>query len=41
MVFEIELQHAESTHTLVQLQNPEFMKQFQDELQVDQFFKFM
>ena len=36
---EIELQHAESTHTLVLIQIPEFMPQFQDELLLDQFFK--
>ena len=39
MVLERELQHAESTLFLVQIQIPEFMQQFQDELKVDQFFK--
>ena len=31
MVLEMELQHAESFHTLVLSQVPEFMPQFQDE----------
>ena len=40
MVLEIELQHAESFHTLVLSQIPQFMSQFQDGQKLDQFFKF-
>ena len=32
MVLEIELQHAESIHTLVLIQIPKFMPQSQDDL---------
>ena len=41
IVLEIEPQHAENTHLLVQIQIPEFMQRFQDKLQLDQFFKFI
>ena len=41
MVLETELQHAESFHTLVLIQIPEFMPQSQDELEFDQSFTFI
>ena len=41
MVLDVELQHVESTHTLVLIQIPEFMPQSQDEPLFDQFFKFI
>ena len=41
MVLEIELQHADSIHTLVLIQIPEFIPQSQDELSLDQLFKFI
>ena len=41
MVLEIELQHAESFHTFVLIQIPEFMPHSQDELLLDQLFKYI
>ena len=41
IVLEIEPQHAETTHFLVQIQIPESMQRFQDKLQLDQFLKFI
>ena len=40
LCFEIEHQHAESIHTLVQTKIPEKMPQFHEEQQLDQSFKF-
>ena len=41
MVLEIEHQHAENTHFVVQIRILEFTQQFQDILLLDQFFKFL
>ena len=41
MVLEIELQHAESFHSLLLSQIPEFMPSFQNDLKLDQLFKFL